>query len=250
MGPRPRRPEPHPTRTGPATCLLWKEWREQRWKLGFGCLLLAAFALIGLRTRAVADEAVLTGVCLVGILLLPVLAVTGLVPAERADGSLAALLSLPVPAWQVLAAKTLAGVALCVGPLAAAAIVGVAVAGGREMSAAAITGLFARSAAAALSLFVWMFALTVRLPTEARAGLVSLGVLVGWLITVLTLQYHGPRDVTQGAFAIVSPFVFTYRFAPDAPVRLAGAVAAQAIIAAALWVWAATRFARSAEDRQ
>ena len=40
--------------------LLWKEWREQRWKLGFGCLLLAAFALVGLRSRAVADEAVLT----------------------------------------------------------------------------------------------------------------------------------------------------------------------------------------------
>lgn len=241
--------EPLRTRTRLARHLLWKEWREQRWKLGFGCLLLAAFAVIGLRTRAVADEAVLTGVCLVGVLLLPVLAVTGLVPAERADGSLAALLSLPVPAWQVLVAKTAAGAALCAGPLAAAAAVGIAMAAGREMSAGAMIGLFARSAAAALSLFFWMFALTVRLPTEARAGLVSLGVLVGWLITVLTLQYHGPADVTEGAFAVVSPFVFTYRFDPNSPMRLAGAVAAQATIAAALWVWAATRFARSAEDR-
>ncbi|MDB5295230.1 MAG: hypothetical protein JWO31_1213, partial [Phycisphaerales bacterium] len=92
--------------------LLWKEWHEQRWKLGFSSLLLAAFALIGLRSRVVADEAVLAVLTTLGTLLLPVLAVVGLVPPERADGTLEALLALPVRPGRVLAAKALAGAAL------------------------------------------------------------------------------------------------------------------------------------------
>src|SRR5205085_1361883 len=113
--------------------------------------------------------------------LLPVLSSTGLVPAERGEGTLGALLALPVAPWRILGAKTLIGLALCVGPLAAAAAASLALAGGREMSGAAMLGLFARTAAATVSLFVWMLALTVRLPNEARAGLLSLGVLVFWM---------------------------------------------------------------------
>ena len=36
--------------------LLWKEWHEQSWKLGFGCVVLGALALIGLHSRIIADE--------------------------------------------------------------------------------------------------------------------------------------------------------------------------------------------------
>src|SRR5689334_8801214 len=36
--------------------LLWKEWHEQSWKLAFGCVVLAALAVIGLRARVVADD--------------------------------------------------------------------------------------------------------------------------------------------------------------------------------------------------
>src|SRR5947208_15156442 len=59
------------------TNLLWKEWHEQRWKLAYGCLMLCAFALIGMRCRVVADETLLTWVCFLGITLLPILASMG-----------------------------------------------------------------------------------------------------------------------------------------------------------------------------
>ena len=231
--------------------LLWKEWREQRWKLGFACLMLGAFALIGLRARAVADETVVSTVCLLGVMLLPVLAVTGLVPAERADGTLAALLTLPVPAWQVLAAKTLAGVLLCAGPLAAAAVVSMATAGDREVTSGLMLRRYVSSAAVAVSLFVWMLALTVRLPTEARAGLLSLGVLVCGQIVAYAVRTARPdRGGETGSWlAAASPFVFTGSFWPDSPVTVGGAVAIQLAIAAGLWAWTAVRFARSAEDK-
>jgi ABC-type transport system involved in multi-copper enzyme maturation permease subunit len=162
--------------------LLWKEWHEQRWKLGFGCLILGAFAVIGLHARVVADETLMLWTCLLAILLLPVLSSTGLMPAERAEGSFETLLSLPVRPWRVFLAKTLMGVALCVGPLLIAALLSLAMASGREMDASSIIVLYARSIAATLSLFAWMLALTIRLPNEMRAGLLALGVLIFWLL--------------------------------------------------------------------
>src|SRR6185437_11506303 len=83
-------------RNQPMRSLLWKEWREQSWKLVFGSLILAAFAFIGLHARIVADELLLQWVCLLAVALLPVLASTGLVPAERDDGTLETLFSLPI----------------------------------------------------------------------------------------------------------------------------------------------------------
>jgi ABC-type transport system involved in multi-copper enzyme maturation permease subunit len=234
--------------------LLWKEWHEQRWKLGFGCLILATFALVGLHSRAVADETLLEWVAFLGIVLLPVLSSTGLVPAERSDGSLESLLALPVPSSRILAAKTIIGILLCVGPLMAAAVVSLAVAAGRELPAATIISLYARSAAATVSLFVWMLALTIRMPGEARAGLLSLGVLIFW--SLASMGFAGSPALTR--LWTVSPFFFEFGAAslrsdtPAVVVPVAAALAVQGMIAAALWWWAAGQLGRntgSAEGR-
>jgi hypothetical protein len=237
--------------------LLWKEWHEQRWMLGFGSLLLAAFAVVGLRARLMPDETLLSGLCFTAATLLPVLACAGLVPADRADGSLDALLSLPLRPWQALLAKTASGVALCVGPLATAAVVGMAVAGGREMPAVAIATLFARGAAVSLSLFAWMLALTIRIPSEARAGLLAVGVIVAWLIVVAGLV----TEVMPQEVWLVDPFKFAWFDDPwihveplHSAVRARDDTAvaplvAQATVAAALWALAAWRFGSSAGRR-
>src|ERR1700733_14597713 len=217
--------------------LLWKEWHEQSWKLGFGCIVLAALALIGLRSRIVADETMVMWVCLLGVGLLPVLASTGLLPAERAEGSFEMLLSLPVDPRRILIAKTLMGIALCVGPMAVAAIVSVLAAGGRELSAVAMLDLYACSTLTMLSLFVWMLALTARLPNEARAGLLALGILIFWLLATEGLTYPS----LPSALFSVSPIAFVYRStpkfeAPPPPFLLI--VVVQLAIAAALLGWA------------
>lgn len=38
--------------------LLWKEWREQRWKMAFGRVMLCGFCAIGLQTRLIPDVVV------------------------------------------------------------------------------------------------------------------------------------------------------------------------------------------------
>jgi hypothetical protein len=234
--------------------LLWKEWHEQRWKLAFGSLILAAFALIGLRSRVVADELLLESVCLLAVLLLPVLASTGLLPAERSDRTLSTLLALPVRPRLVFEVKTLIGVLLCAIPIVVTAAVSIIVAGGREISPDAMIELYLRTLIVAVYLFFWMFTLTVSLPTETRAALIAMGILIGWLIITLGLSQAWRMNVSPpndpSAFWALDPFVFLLGFKGRAwAVSLPIAGVIQGIIALLLWLWAAWRLTLEAEGR-
>jgi ABC-type Na+ efflux pump permease subunit len=227
--------------------LIWKEWNEQSWKLAFGSVVLAALAFIGLRSRILADETMVMWVCFLGFSLLPILASTGLVPAERSDGTLEALLSLPVTPRRILTVKTAIGLLLVAGPMIAAAIVSLALAANREMDAVAMLMLYARSTLTALSLFIWMMALTIRLPSEARAAMLALGVLIllAFVASARQVNPHVPMIVAE-----ISPLSFImHEAAADAqiaPPPLVAIVGVQLGIAAALWTWASRSLANSA----
>ena len=215
--------------------LLWKEWHEQAWKLAFGCVVLSAVAAIGLHARMVADATLVQWVAVLGFGVLPVLAVSGLLPAERAEGGFDALVALPITPRAILTAKAIAGVILVVGPLAVAAAVSLALAGGREMLAGDMLGFYARSAVTAVALLAWMLALTVRLPTEARAALLAVGVIVLWLLASAGL---GVRSLRATAFAL-SPFAAVFQFpdvadlGPGPPLWLT--VVVQAVLVTVAW---------------
>lgn len=219
--------------------LIWKEWHEQSWKLGFGCVVLGALALIGLRARIVGDETMAMWVCFLGLALLPVLSSTGLLPAERSEGSFESLLALPVPPWRILMAKTEIGFLLCAGPMLVAAVVSLLATGGRELPEDAMIVLFGRSTLAALSLFIWMLALTARLPNETRAGLLALGVFIFWMLATAGLA---DPSVPSVAFA-VSPFALVYGYSSGfltAP-PLLFVLAVQVVILSLLWIWTSRR---------
>ena len=228
--------------------LLWKEWHEQAWKLAFGCVVLAALCAIGLRSRMVSDATMVEWACAVGVLVLPVLSATGLVPAERAEGSFEALISLPVRPRDVLLAKTVAGVGLCVGPLVVAAVISAAMTRGREMLTVDLLAFYLRATLASVAMLVWIVALTVRLPTEARASLLAVGVLVLWVMATAGMGIPGSGFRSTG-FA-VSPFSFLFPLngeLTDAPPLWAD-VLVQGVVLSAAWLLGLRMFARSTED--
>jgi ABC-type transport system involved in cytochrome c biogenesis permease component len=231
--------------------LLWKEWHEQSWKLGFGCIVLGAMAVIGLRARIVSDDVMLMWVCFVGVMLLPILSSTGLVPAERGEGSLETLLTLPVNPRKILAAKVIMGVLLVAGPMLVAMGLSVLVAGGREIPAIAMIAFYVCSTLTALFLFAWMAALTIRSPGETRAALLSVGILILWLIATQGLARPGVPDAAMA----ISPFGVVFRVVngSDSPNLLVEfnsgiavvsqasmVLAVQVVIALLLW-WYASR---------
>jgi ABC-type transport system involved in multi-copper enzyme maturation permease subunit len=222
--------------------LLWKEWHEQSWKLGFGCLVLSALAWIGLRSRIISDEQMVNDVCFFGFTLLPILSSAGLVPAERSEGSFESLLAMPVSPWKILAAKTLIGMLLCAGPLVAATIVSVLATEGREAPIDGMLASYGATILAGLSLFVWMMTLTIRLPSEARAALVALGVLImWWIVSVATIEGNSEFRRFLSAFSpllLSYPWLFGLRELP------------QVLILCLLWIWAGTQLAKSVEGPQ
>jgi ABC-type transport system involved in multi-copper enzyme maturation permease subunit len=232
--------------------LLWKEWHEQSWKLGFGCIVLGAMAVIGLRARIVSDDVMLMWVCFVGVMLLPILSSTGLVPAERGEGSLETLLALPVNPRRILTAKVIMGILLVAGPMIVAMLLSLLVAGGREIPANAMMAFYICSTLTALSLFAWMTALTIRLPGETRAALLSVGILILWLMATQGLARPGIPDAAM----VISPFGFVFRVvnSSDSANSLVAfnssggviwqvsiALAAQVVIALLLWWYAARK---------
>jgi len=213
--------------------LIWKEWHEQSWKLAFGCIVLGALAMIGLRARVIADEKMMMWVCAVGLTLLPVLSSTGLIPAERAEGSFESLLAMPIAPWRILLAKTIMGLLLCAGPLIFAGAASLLIAGGREINSSDVIHLYLRSTLATVSLFIWMLALTARLPSEARAALVAMGIFVCWILGTEGLAVPGVPQVLLAASPLV--FLRTWFSAPETGLPAFVAPCLQLVIAAALW---------------
>jgi ABC-type Na+ efflux pump permease subunit len=218
--------------------LIWKEWHEQWWKLCFGSVVLGAMALIGLRARLLADLDTMGVVCVVALTLLPVVSSTGLVAAEREQGSFESLVSLPVSAGRVLAAKAITGVLLCVGPIAVAALASGAEAGGRETETSAILVLYAHAALASSALFFWMFLLTIDLPSEARAALVACGIyVISLMVTGALQQVPNAWIPLATAMSPVGLLIEPLKLAP--PLLLAAGV--QALLLTPLWLWAVGR---------
>ncbi len=164
--------------------LFWKEWCEQRWKLAYGCVILVGFTLIGLRSRLTLDEFIVIFASAGGSILMALLVGMGLVATEKSEGSLEMLLALPVRPWKIFAVKMVMGALVCTVPIVGCMAVSLAVAGGREISAARIAMSYLGGIAFSVLMLVWMVAFSIRQPSEARTGLVGIEVFVGWVFFV------------------------------------------------------------------
>lgn len=226
--------------------LVWKEWHEQRWRLGFGIFLVGMFTLIGLRTRIVPDEQVVVFAMMIGGMFFPLMVAMGLIAPERAEGTIVRLLALPVPVWMVLAAKALVGGVVCVTPMVVSAVIACVVAGDREMPWGELIGLYGIGTGVTFSVFTWLTAAGVGQPSEARVGLVGIGLFVAWVLLIgvmsaLGSELHAARSA--GEWISVACPVGLLSLKSDM-VPPAGVIAVQGCGIAAVWWWAAWRIGK------
>lgn len=233
--------------------LFWKEWREQRWRLAFGSVLLAAFAAIGLRSRMIPDEGVFAIAILIGCFGLPLLTAMAVTGSERAEGSLDHLLALPVPAWKTLLVKLAVAALNCVGPLAAALAVSLVYARGREFSLSLTVWGFAAGMWMAVNLLVWTAALGVGQPNEARVGVAGLVVLALWSFYMFILEFSvwGSTERLLASPDPIEIFVWLDNFSGNLPfgrkaLELALILSSQSLILVALFAWTLKRLRRIA----
>lgn len=160
--------------------LFWKEWREQRWKAAFNTLLVTAFVAIGLRMRISEDYRILVFGWALAALILPFFVSMGLVAAERAEGSSRFLQVLPSRFGQVISVKIMVGIIVVLLPFLCSFVATLLIAGGRETSVNESLRLALLGSWIAVQSLIWYLAFGITQPDEARAGLMSMAVIILW----------------------------------------------------------------------
>jgi len=177
--------------------LIWKEVREQwTWAL-LACVVLVTFTAVGLRSRVVADAIVISMSQLLGSVALPIVVAMGLVAPQRAEGTLASLLRLPVPAWVSFAVKTVTGMAMVALPLCAATVVAWWIAAGREYETRHIVWVFHQSLWIGWGAMIWTLCVGIAQPSEARVGMVGLALLVFGVVSAVMIDAWVPNQIQK-----------------------------------------------------
>ena len=85
--------------------LLWKEWREQRWKLIFGTVMLVFFTGTLVVTQLSTAHEVIIVVWLIGGLVLAMYSAMGAFAPETANGTQVFLMTRPIQPWKIFFGK-------------------------------------------------------------------------------------------------------------------------------------------------
>lgn len=235
--------------------LIWKEWREQRWRLVFGCVLLMGTTAIGLRAHMIEDVAVLIlATMILGGLFLPILAAIEAIGTNREEGSVPFIAALPARSRVVFSVKACVALATVLVPIAGALVVALAMAGGRDVTGTETVFIVSLGAWIGSNLVIWTMAFGATQPTEARVGVVGIAILAAWFVhinavTTLTRGHVIARRLIGSPNPLSSFETAEHLVMPNPDhlvIRmLVAQVLLQVTILIMLWLWAARRVSTS-----
>ena len=167
--------------------LIWKEWREHRWKLAtlLGVVLMPMLVTTGWYLSKEESGFLLVFGCLVMPIWIGEWTATG----ERSRGTQGMLTGLPVRAWMVFGVKSLWGLATMLLPLAIGMAYVETMGWGRGMPGMMWCGLMT-----ATSLYLMIVVITAGIRKEGMAAMVGLLVVLGsglWIASVGSLESPG-----------------------------------------------------------
>ena len=165
--------------------LLWKEWRENLWKLGFGGAVSVAFVLLLFRIRLFPDAANCVAIGFVQMLVMPVIYALDIFSGEMSNRTIHLLFKFPVPRWKMFFAKyfvSIGGVALI---FLVSGLLMEVISQGREAEFGFLFKLNASFGIAAVLLFTWFCAFGAQSRSEAGSLVAMFGVIIGWGIIML-----------------------------------------------------------------
>ncbi len=160
--------------------LLWKEWRESLWKLGFGLGTSVAFTIMLFRIRLFPDMANCAIISVAQLFVIPVVYALDLFSGEMSNGTIHLLFKVPVARWKIFLSKYLMAIG-CVGLIFMSTGGLMEILGhGREAEPGMLfrmNGLFAVCAGVVLA---WFSAFGSQSRSEAGSLVALFGVVVGW----------------------------------------------------------------------
>jgi ABC-type transport system involved in multi-copper enzyme maturation permease subunit len=239
--------------------VIWKEWRQQRWKLAFGCVLLVFFLGTLASAQLTTSRELVIAVMIFGGMLLALYSAMGAFATEVSEGTVEFLAARPVrPGWVFLTKWffgwlnfTVPLVLCCVflwlrrTPVTTHGVLREDELRTGALSAFMLTTMF----------YTLTCCLSRRRASEAEVGLtglVILGVLMIHLFLCLVafadaMQHRDPLNVFRITFAFINPLLHLFRhLLVGTPDELkTWFVVEQAVVFALVMVWGSRRWQRS-----
>ena len=164
--------------------LLWKEWWENLWKLGFCAGVSLAFTILLFRLRIFPDLENAYFISLVQMIVVPVVYALDLFAGEMSNRTIHLLFKIPVPRWKIFFAKYLTAVAGIVLSFVVTATAMEVLAWGRETSPGMLFVANTGPGLCALLLMTWFCLFGCQSRSEAGSLVAVFGVMTGWAIVL------------------------------------------------------------------
>ena len=165
--------------------LLWKEWRENLWKLAFGGAVTTAFVLLLFRIRLFPDAANCVAISFVQMLVLPVVYALDIFSGEMSNRTIHLLFKFPVPRWKIFFSKYFISIGGMIAVFLVSGLLMELIAQGRETDTGFLLKLNASFGISALLLFTWFCPFGAQSRSEAGSLTAMFGVIIGWAILLL-----------------------------------------------------------------
>jgi len=160
--------------------LLWKEWKENLWKLWFCGAASIAFTVMLFRVRILTDVSNCVLISVIQMFVIPVVYALDIFSGEVSNRTIHLLFKIPVPRWMLFFSKYLVSVLGMVLIFLTSAVLMELLAHGREARVLFLLKTNLLCGTAGLFLFTWFCAFGCQSRSEAGSLVAMFGVFIGW----------------------------------------------------------------------
>jgi len=164
--------------------LLWKEWKENLWKLWFCSTASVAFTVMLFRIRVIPDVSNCVLISVVQMFVVPVVYALDIFSGEVSNRTIHLLFKIPVPRWMLFFSKYFVSVLGMVLIFLASAVLMELLAHGREARVLFLLKTNLLCGTAGLFLFTWFCAFGCQCRSEAGSLVAMFGVFIGWGVVI------------------------------------------------------------------
>lgn len=165
--------------------ILWKEWKENLWKLWFCGAASLVFTAMLFKMRIIPDFANCVIISFAQMFIVPVVYSLDIFSGEMSNRTIHLLFKIPVPRWMLFFAKYLVSAAGIVLIFLVTGALMELMARDRETSAFFLFGTNLLCGLAGLLLFTWFCAFGCQSRSEAGSLTIMFAVFAGWGIVLL-----------------------------------------------------------------
>lgn len=165
--------------------LLWKEWKENLWKLGFCAAAGVVFTIMLFRMRIIPDLVNCIVISFAQMFVVPIVYSLDIFSGEISNRTIHLLFKIPVQRWMIFFSKYLVSAAGIVLTFLASAVLMELMTRGREAQVGYLLNTNLLCGMAGLLLFTWFCVFGCQSRSEAASLVIMFAIFAGWGIVLL-----------------------------------------------------------------